>query len=103
MAKVPPKKTKSPPKKKATRTVSPEKKLLKANEEALKKLQTLGIENQLQADIEWCLGSFSYDHNPVGLYQTAKKALAVFSGIKKKEPKKVPAKLIQDLQGLTAG
>ncbi|HTF20586.1 MAG TPA: hypothetical protein VK658_21085 [Chryseolinea sp.] len=76
----------------------------KATEEALSKLKALGLEPQLQADIEWCLGSFKADSNPSGLYQMTEKAIAVFEAEKEKKTKGVTSKLITDLQkALTAG
>jgi len=68
------------------------------NAEALQKLQELGIEEQLQRDLEWCLGSYRADHNPIGLYETARKALSVFQAEKQKKTKGVTAKLITDLE-----
>lgn len=68
------------------------------NAEALQKLQALGIEEQLQHDLEWCLGSYRADHNPIGLYETARKALSVFQAEKQKKTKGVTAKLINDLE-----
>ena len=68
------------------------------SEEALAKLQELGIEDQLQRDLQWCLGSYRADRNPVGLYNNAKKALAVFKDEKEKKTKGVTAKLISDLE-----
>ena len=50
------------------------------SEEALNKLQELGIEDQLQRDLQWCLGSYRADQNPVGLYNNARKALTVLKG-----------------------
>ena len=70
----------------------------KVSEEALQKLQELGIEEQLQRDIQWCLGSYRADNNPVGLYETVKKALAVFREEKEKKTKGVSSKLITDLE-----
>lgn len=70
----------------------------KASEDALSKLKTLGIEPQLQADIEWCLGSFKADSNPSGLYQMTERAIAVFAAEKEKKTKGVSTKLITDLQ-----
>lgn len=66
--------------------------------EALKKLEQLGIEEQLRRDLEWCLGSYRADHNPIGLYETAKRALTVFRAEKEKKTKGVTAKLISDLE-----
>lgn len=68
------------------------------SEEALGKLQELGIEDQLQRDIQWCLGSYRADRNPEGLYSNAKKALDVFKSEKEKKTKGVTAKLISDLE-----
>ena len=70
----------------------------KMSEGALRKLQELDIEHQLQRDIEWCLGSYRADGNPVGLYENAGKALAVLRNEKEKKTKGVTAKLISDLE-----
>ncbi|MDQ2656825.1 MAG: hypothetical protein M3Y60_05340 [Bacteroidota bacterium] len=70
----------------------------KVSEEALQKLQTLGIDDQLQRDLEWCLGSYRADGNPVGLYDSAQRALAIFKNEKQKKTKGVTAKLISDLE-----
>lgn len=70
----------------------------KVNAEALQKLQQLGIEEQLQRDLEWCLGSYRADHNAVGLYETARKALSVLQAEKQKKTKGVTTKLINDLE-----
>jgi hypothetical protein len=66
--------------------------------EALEKLKELGLDEQLQRDLQWCLGSYRADQNPIGLYGTARKALMVFQNEKEKKTKGVTAKLIQDLQ-----
>jgi|SRR5688572_14419754 hypothetical protein len=70
----------------------------KVSEEALQKLQTLGIDEQLQRDIQWCLGSYRADRNPVGLYDNLRRALVVFRNEKDKKTKGVTAKLIGDLE-----
>ncbi|MEX1238521.1 MAG: hypothetical protein WEB30_02360 [Cyclobacteriaceae bacterium] len=75
----------------------------KVNTEALQKLQELGIEEQLQRDLEWCLGSYQADHNPVGLYETARKAFSVFQVEKQKKTKGVTTKLINDLEKIING
>lgn len=72
--------------------------LKKVSQETLKKLTSLDANKQLQADIEWCLGSYDYDKNPSGLYETAKRALVYFQEEKIKNPKAIPAKLITDLE-----
>jgi hypothetical protein len=70
----------------------------KVSQESLQKLQELGIEQQLQSDIEWCLGSYRHDKNPTGLYEMAEKTLVVFQAEKTKKTKGITAKLITDLE-----
>lgn len=70
----------------------------KACTEALKKLQSLGIDQQLQSDIEWCLGSFRHDGNPSGLYEMAARALTVLQEEKAKKTKGITTKVISDLE-----
>jgi hypothetical protein len=70
----------------------------KASEDALQKLKALNIEPGLQGDIQWCLGSYRHDKNPVGLYVMVERAIAVFKTALVKNPKAVPAKLIADLE-----
>ena len=70
----------------------------KVSEEALAKLQELGIEEQLQRDLQWCLGSYRSDGNPVGLYNIAKQAVGVLKNEKEKKTKGVTSKLISDIE-----
>ncbi|AYB35742.1 hypothetical protein D4L85_28280 [Chryseolinea soli] len=70
----------------------------KVCEEALSKLKALGIDTQLQADLEWCLGSYKADKNPTGLYEMADRALVIFNTEKAKKTKGVTAKLTGDLE-----
>jgi len=70
----------------------------KVSEQVLGKLQSLNIETGLQADIQWCLGSYRYDKNPVGLYEMGRKALPVLKSVAEKNKKAVSAKLIADLE-----
>jgi hypothetical protein len=70
----------------------------KVNEDILKMLQSLNVEQALQADIEWCLGSYRNDNNPSGLYLMAERALQVFTFELSKDPKSIPAKLIKDIE-----
>jgi hypothetical protein len=72
----------------------------KVSEETLEKLKALGIDQGLQNDIEWCLGSYRSDQNPVGLYSMAERAIDVFRQEKAKKTKGVTAKLITDLEKL---
>ena len=70
----------------------------KINEESLKKLIALNIEPGLQAEIQWCLGSYRNDKNPSGLYLMAEKALQVFTLIADKDPKAIPSKFLGDIK-----
>lgn len=70
----------------------------KAAETALVKLRELGIAEELQADLEWCIGSFRYDQNPAGLFDKTAEAIVLFESEKAKKTKGVTAKLITDLQ-----
>ncbi len=77
-------------------------KIEKACIDALEKLKSLGIQQQLQNDIEWCLGSYRADGNPVGLYDMAERALTVFQEEKAKKTKGVTAKTITDIEKVLA-
>src|SRR6186997_727276 len=70
---------------------------------ALKQLQKLGLDFQLQGEIEWCLASYANDGNPIGLYQMAERAIRVFKNVAASQPKAVPAKLIKDLEKAAKG
>jgi hypothetical protein len=70
----------------------------KVTEDILRKLQVMGIEQQLQSDIEWCLGSYRSDGNPSGLYEMVERSIAVFNTEKAKKTKGVTSKLIEDLE-----
>jgi hypothetical protein len=98
MAKSATKTTSKAPVKRAakTTTTSDSNPIVKTTEAALKKLKDLGIENQLQADLEWCIGSYKADKNPIGLYEMARRALVVFK--ENKSVKGVTTKLINDLE-----
>jgi hypothetical protein len=69
-----------------------------ACETALEKLRELNLDASLQADLQWCLGSFQHDGNPAGLYLMAKRAVAVFTVEKANKTKGITAKLITDLE-----
>jgi len=72
--------------------------LEKVSGEALKKFQSLGIEQQLQADLEWCLGSYRHDKNPTGLLEMIDRSITVLKGEQVKKTKGVTVKLIDDLE-----
>jgi hypothetical protein len=70
----------------------------KASTDALEKLKALGIETELQNDIEWCLGSYRADGNPVGLFSMVERAIMVFKSEQAKKTKGVTAKFVADLE-----
>jgi hypothetical protein len=65
---------------------------------SLAKLQELELDYQLQSEINWCLGSFRNDGNPVGLYLMAERALGIFKTELGAKNKGVPAKLVKDIE-----
>ena len=70
----------------------------KVAEEVLTKLKALNLEPQLQADIEWCLGSYRHDKNPTGLYEMAEKAFGLFKTEQAKKTKGVTSKLVEEVE-----
>ena len=84
---------KAAPKKKATSSATKKKvvSIETLSEQIRDKLKALDADPQLQSDIDWCLGSYRYDHNPEGLYATTKKALTVFAEEKSKNARAVSA------------
>jgi len=109
MAKAPAKKTTSTEesttatRKPAAKKVTPAADLIeKACLAALAKLKDLNAEPQLQSEIEWCLGSYSYDKNPVGLFKVGSRALEVLKQLQAAKTKGVTAKLVGDLEKAVA-
>ena len=99
------KKTTKAPARTAAVKVSPAKvktssadRIEKVSLQALKTLESLGIEQQLQQDIEWCLGSYRYDKNPEGLFEMTERALPVLIAAKERKAKGVTSKLIGDIE-----
>ncbi|MBL7871850.1 MAG: hypothetical protein JNM78_09585 [Cyclobacteriaceae bacterium] len=73
----------------------------KVSESILAKLKALNIEHQLQANIEWCIGSYNYDKNPAGLKEAAVEALAVFKQELAKKTKGVTAAFVKSIEAIT--
>ena len=88
---------------KSTAKVSSVDPLQKVSMETLKKLQTLNIQQQLQADLEWCLGSYTHDKNPVGLVDAVSRSLSALKTEQAKKTKGVTAKFIGDLEKILNG
>jgi hypothetical protein len=70
----------------------------KLSKSILAKLKTLDLDAQLQADFEWCLGSYSYDKNPIGLIKAATTAVGVFKTELARKTKGITPKLIADIE-----
>ncbi len=96
MAKVTTKKAETPAKKPAKAKASVN--IVKVSETILDKLKNLSLEPSLQSDIVWCLGSYSHDHNPVGLIEKASQALVLFKAEQAKKTKGITAKFISDIE-----
>ena len=67
-------------------------------EDVLKKLRNLGLDAQLQADLEWCLGSYRADQNPSGLYHMLEKSLSVLNAAKENKAKGITTKLTGEIE-----
>ncbi|MEQ8414289.1 MULTISPECIES: hypothetical protein [unclassified Imperialibacter] len=66
--------------------------------EAREKLAQLGIEEKIQAELDWVLGSFRNDQNSSGLYEIGAKALKALVKYKKDKPKAITKKMIDELE-----
>lgn len=100
MAKISRKATSKEPKPAVKKKVSAHPNLLieKACVTGLAKLQELELDYQLQSEINWCLGSFRNDGNPIGLYMMAQRALAIFRAEQVKKTKGVTLALIKQVE-----
>ncbi len=85
---------KSTVKPKAKSTVSIE----KVTEEVLAKLKSLDLDQQLQADIEWCLGSYRYDQNATGLIEVIFKAHNVLKVAHANKTKGITSTLLSNIE-----
>lgn len=55
---------------------------------------------ELQSKLEFVIGSYDFDKNPVGLYEFGEKALKALEEIRAKNPKKVTKKVVTDLESV---
>jgi hypothetical protein len=67
---------------------------------ALEKLEKLKLDEQLQAELSWCLGSYEYDQNPVGVIEKSSKVLELLKSKREENARAVSKKLIEDLEKL---
>lgn len=100
MAKAPTKTPVKTVKKKAApkKAIASPDQIVKVCEISLAALSTLDIEHSLQSEINWCLGSYQNDGNPIGLFQMAERSLIVFKAEQEKKTKGVTAKLVGDIE-----
>jgi hypothetical protein len=54
--------------------------------------------NEIQSKLEYVVGSYDFDKNPIGLYEIGNMALPVLKKIKIKSPRKVTKQLITELE-----
>jgi hypothetical protein len=75
-------------------------KIEKACDAALEKFQKMGLDkfSDIQSKLEYVLGSYRYDGNPVGLYEVGDLALKALKKIKKESPRLVSQKIVDDLE-----
>ena len=52
----------------------------------------------LQSKLEYCIGSYDHDKNPVGLYEFGEVAVQELKAFKEQNPRKVNKKIIADLE-----
>lgn len=65
--------------------------------ETLRKLKNSDYDD-IVSKLEYVVGSYNHDHNPVGLYEFGCMALDTLINIKSKNPRKVNKKVIEDLK-----
>lgn len=74
-------------------------KLEKACKDALAQFEKLGDEQfyDIRSKLEFVLGSYGFDGNPVGLHEYAKKSSDILKKYKQKYPRKVSQKLLESI------
>ena len=77
-----------------------EKNLVKTVQSTLEKLGKLKLDQQLQEELTWCLGSYEYDQNPVGVIEKSRKVLELLKSKREENARAVSKKLIEDLEKL---
>ena len=65
---------------------------------ALGKLSKLKVNDKVVSELEWCLGSYKADQNPVGLKEKSRQALQILKEQKEKNSRTVSKRLIEDLE-----
>ena len=80
-------------------------KLEKACKDALAQFEKLGDEQfyDIRSKLEFVLGSYGFDGNPVGLHEFAKKSSDILKKYKQKHPRKVSQKLLDSIDSAVDG
>lgn len=80
-------------------------KLEKACKDALAQFEKLGDEQfyDIRSKLEFVLGSYGFDRNPVGLLEYAKKSSEILRKYKQKHPRKVSQKLLDTIDSAVDG
>jgi TfoX/Sxy family transcriptional regulator of competence genes len=80
-------------------------KLEKACKDALAQFEKLGDEQfyDIRSKLEFVLGSYGFDGNPVGLQEYSKKSLEILKKYKQKHPRKVSQKLLDAIDSAVDG
>ncbi len=74
-------------------------KLEKACKDALAQFEKIGDEKfyDIRSKLEFVLGSYGFDGNPVGLYEFTKRSSEMLKKYKKNNPRKVPKTVIESM------
>ncbi len=67
----------------------------------LEKLEKLKLDEKLHAELSWCLNSYKFDNNPIGVVEKSGKALQLLKAKRDENSKAVSKKLIEDLEKIT--
>jgi len=75
-------------------------KLEKACKDALAQFEKIGDEKyyDIRSKLEFVLGSYGFDGNPVGLYEYAKKSAAMLKKYKEKHPRQISKKMLDSIE-----
>jgi len=54
--------------------------------------------SEIKSKLDFVVGSYDFDKNPVGLYEIGQQALNILKDIKAKSPRKVSKQLVSNLE-----
>jgi len=54
--------------------------------------------DEIKSKLEFVVGSYNFDNNPIGLYEIGEQAVKILKDLKKKSPKKVDKKVLDGLE-----